>query len=274
MGPMMLMHPMNSYDSETIALPPNRLRVLIFEESLTAAAAIEASLRADGMVTERASNGADAAKLKARFQPDVILIDIELSDASGFELVRYFANSGDCGVIVVTANDERRNCIAGLETGADDYVLKPPGLPELAARIRAVHRRTRKPPTVESAIVWAEKEQVVTIDFADRSLTGSNGARILLTEAELAALSTLLDAGGTTVSRESISRSALRRSLNREDRSVDQLVMKLRRKLQELGCSRRGILSTRCEGYVLPKPDRFHVLRLPSASAARVEIHA
>jgi DNA-binding response OmpR family regulator len=236
--------------------PPQRLRVLIVEDSLTAAAAIEASLRADGMVTERAANGADAADLKNRFVPDVVLVDLELPDVNGLALVEHFARAGDCGVIVVTVQGDEKSRIVGLETGADDYIVKPPVLPELAARIRAVHRRVHKPP--------------ITIDLAERSLTGPTGTRTLVTEAELAALETLLDAAGASVSREWLSRVALKRPLHSEDRSVDQLVLKLRRKLAALGGSERTILSARRQGYVIPKPAQFRVVTPSGTPAARV----
>ncbi len=247
--------------------PPQRLRVLIVEDSLTAAAAIEASLRADGMVTERAANGADAADLKNRFVPDVVLVDLELPDVNGLALVEHFARAGDCGVIVVTVQGDEKSRIVGLETGADDYIVKPPVLPELAARIRAVHRRVHKPePTPEVA----EAKPPITIDLAERSLTGPTGTRTLVTEAELAALETLLDAAGASVSREWLSRVALKRPLHSEDRSVDQLVLKLRRKLAALGGSERTILSARRQGYVIPKPAQFRVVTPSGTPAARV----
>lgn len=239
--------------------PIRRLRVLIVEDSLTAAAAIEASLRADGMETERAPNGADAIGLKNKFAPDVVLVDLELPDVDGLSLVEHFSRAGDCGVIVVTAHGEEQRRIVELETGADDYVVKPPVLPELAARIRAVHRRLQRSEAGNEEEA-AQQPTVVSIDLAQRCLLGPNTERTLLTEAELAALETLLDADGASVSREWLSRVALKRPLHSEDRSVDQLVLKLRRKLATHTGSDRTILSARRQGYVIPDPTRFRTL--------------
>lgn len=232
---------------------------MIVEDSLTAAAAIEASLRADGMETERAPNGADAIGLKARFGPDVILVDLELPDVNGMSLVEHFAREGDCGVIVVTAHGEEQRRILGLETGADDYIVKPPVLPELAARIRALHRRVRR----NEPVPEVEKEpqpKFISVDASQRCLLGPANERTLLTEAEIAALETMLEADGTSVSREWLSRVALKRPLHAEDRSVDQLVLKLRRKLAVHTGTERTILSARRQGYVIPDPSRFRIL--------------
>ena len=80
-----------------------------------------------------------------------------------------------------------------------------------------------------------------------------------LTEAEFALLQALLDAGGGAVSREQLGRAALRRNLTEDDRSVDQLVLKLRRKLAQHGLAERAIMSTRGLGYSMPEPEMFEV---------------
>jgi DNA-binding response OmpR family regulator len=232
------------------------LRVLIVEDVPTVAAAIDTALRAAGMETQIAATGAEAIVAKAEFRPDVVLIDLELPDVNGLRLVERFAGDADCGVIVVTANGAEAARIAGLETGADDYVVKPFPPRELAARIRAVHRRLYR----------AEPEPVtlrgpcLVIDLARRLLFGPGDVSLSLTEAEAAALDALVEANGTAVSREAISQIALKRPLHAEDRSVDQLVLKLRRKIASLGASERTILSARRNGYVIPNPRQFRVL--------------
>jgi DNA-binding response OmpR family regulator len=88
-------------------------------------------------------------------------------------------------------------------------------------------------------------------------LNGPNGLITPLTEAEFATLRTLVSAAGASVSRDWIGRVALRRPLGTDDRSVDQLVLKLRRKLALHGITDRTILSSRGLGYVIPDPTRF-----------------
>ncbi len=234
---------------------PGRLRVLIVEDTPTVAAALQAGLHEAGIDTDLAETGAEAVIRKAGYRPDIVLVDLGLPDMSGFELIRRFADEGDAGVIVVTENGEEAARIAGLDTGADDYVVKPVRIRELAARIRALHRRMLRPTEPHPG--------TITIDRAQRCLIGPTGDRSMLTEAELAALETLLDAEGASVSREWLSRSALKRPLHTEDRSVDQLVLKLRRKLTAHGASERVILSVRRQGYVIADPTLFHSLPLP-----------
>ena len=238
--------------------PRTVLRVVIVEDSPTVAASIDAALRAAGMETRVAATGAEAVNAKAEFRPDVVLVDLQLPDVSGMELVAQFAREADCGVIVVTANGAEAARIAGLDTGADDYIVKPAPLRELAARIRAVHRRLYRPGPEHTAAV-----ATLTIDPARRVLTGPNETSVTLTEAEAAALDTLLDAAGTSVSRELLSQAALKRAPHAEDRSVDQLVLKLRRKITSLGASERTILSARRLGYVIPDPGQFRQLPAP-----------
>ena len=216
------------------------------------AAALQAGLHQAGLDTDIAQNGAEALVRKAEFRPDVALLDLELPDIDGIDLVRRFAESGDCGVIVVTIDDAEASRIAGLDTGADDYVVKPVRIRELAARIRALHRRMQRPS--EPA------PRLITVDRAHRLLTNGGTEPAALTEAELAVLETLLDAQGDSVSREWLSRVALKRPLHDDDRSVDQLVLKLRRKLVALGASDRIILSVRRQGYVIANSTLFRTL--------------
>jgi DNA-binding response OmpR family regulator len=229
-----------------------RLRVLIVEDTPTVAATIQAGLHQAGIQTDLAQTGAEAISRKTSFRPEIILIDLGLPDVSGFELIRQFASAGDCGVIVVTENGEEAARIAGLDTGADDYIVKPVRPRELAARIRALHRRMHRPAEPYPG--------TITVDRAQRCLIGSTGDKSMLTEAELAALETLLDAEGASVSREWLSRVALKRPLHAEDRSVDQLVLKLRRKLTAHGASERVILSVRRQRYQIPDSTLFRSL--------------
>jgi DNA-binding response OmpR family regulator len=224
----------------------SRLRVLIVEDTPAVAVTLQAGLHAAGMTTDLAETAAEAVARKAGFRPEVVLIDLALPDGAGFALAERFAASGDCGVIVIATGGEE----AGRIPVADDYVMKPVRMHELLTRLRVVHRRRLRP---------AERlSGAITIDRARRNLVGPNGEITPLTEAELTALETLLDAEGASVSREWLSRVALKRELRAEDRSVDRLVLELRRKLEAQGATARVILSVRRQGYVLPDARPFH----------------
>ncbi|MCC6719614.1 MAG: response regulator transcription factor [Acetobacteraceae bacterium] len=243
------------------AQPAGRIRVLIVEDVRTVAVTVQSVLLQASMEVELAESGAQAWGCKRDFQPDVALIDLGLPDVEGFELVERFAQAGDCGIILLTANDEESARVMALDTGADDYMVKPAPARELVARIRALHRRMNRP--------RADRMLRIYIDPSQRCLIGAGGGRTALTEAEMAALDTLLDAGGVSVSREWLSRIALKRPLHADDRAVDQLVMKLRRKLASQGASNRVILSARRQGYVIADPSLFRPV--PAAEAPGVE---
>jgi DNA-binding response OmpR family regulator len=228
------------------------VRVLVVEDVATVAARIAAALRAEGMEVLCASSGAEAKVASHSFAPDMVLLDLSLPDVSGMDLVKGFAAQG-AGVIVVTASAEEEARVTALDTGADDYMVKPVLANELSARIRAVHRRLQGRAKVAAAVK-------ILVDPTQRSVVATDSRSVLLTEAEMLTLEAMLTANGQPVSREEISQTALRRPLHVEDRSVDQLVMKLRRKLGEIGCSERVILSVRRQGYVIPTPSMFQVV--------------
>ena len=236
--------------------PVQQIRVLLVEDVRTVAIAVQAMLLQSGMEVEIAESGAEAWERKQDFRPDIALIDLGLPDVEGFELVERFAAAGDCGIILLTANDEESARVMALETGADDYMVKPAPARELVARIRALHRRMHRP--------QSDRMLRIYIDPAQRCLIGATGERTSLTEAEMSALDTLLDAGGVSVSREWLSRIALKRPLHADDRAVDQLVMKLRRKLASQGASDRVILSARRQGYMIADPSLFRAIPRPT----------
>ena len=238
--------------ADTLMLP----RVLIVEDIAPVAAAVAAALRSSGVVVELASTGMEAVARKADFHPDIVLMDLQLPDMNGLDLVERFARDGDCGLIVVTANGDEAARVDGLDRGADDYLVKPVPMRELAARIRALYRRlTRRDIQATPAAMTTQ----IVLDQAHRCLIGLSGGQTALSEAEFTALETLLDADGAPVSRDWLGRVALKRPLHPDDRSVDQLVLKLRRKLASSGASERTILSARRQGYVIPDPTLFRV---------------
>ena len=237
----------------------SRMRVLIVEDTATVATVIQKGLLVDGVITEVARSGAEAIERKIIFKPDIVLLDLTLPDGNGLGLLHQMVGLGDCGVIVITATGDEATRIAGLDTGADDYLVKPIRVRELAARIRALHRRLHGRAEHRPA--------VLTLDRAQRTIVLEGNSITTLTAAETAALDTLISAQGSSVSRERLTKAALRRSLHSTDRSIDQLIMKLRRKLVVQGASPRTILSVRNEGYAITEPALFRLA--PDRTARR-----
>jgi len=128
------------------------MRILVAEDEPRIAAAVARGLRREGMAVDIAPDGA-AALYKARINPyDVIVLDVMLPDINGFETCRRLRTSGVwTPVLMLTARDSVDDRVAGLDTGADDYLVKPFAFAELLARLRALSRRGdgERPPVLE-----------------------------------------------------------------------------------------------------------------------------
>jgi two-component system, OmpR family, response regulator len=128
-------------------VPPDDGNLLVVDDELFLRDAVAASLRFLGFAVTAAENGTDALRL-ARNRPfDLLILDVMLPDVDGFEIVRRLRKDGNrIPVIFLTAKDTQDDKVTGLTIGGDDYMTKPFGLEELAARVRTVLRRTRPVP--------------------------------------------------------------------------------------------------------------------------------
>lgn len=241
-------------DSDGVLSNP---RVLLIEDDEAVAQAMVRSIERSGMNVVCASTGAKGMALKSSFKPDVVLVDLELPDTNGVDLISWFAEQRTCGVIVVSGMGEEADRIVGLELGADDYIVKPPRMREMIARIRAVHRRVNR--REETKLSPRPRDTLavgpIRINVLLRTVTTADGGRLQLTSAEFTLLEVLATANGQAVSRDTLSEAALRRPWRPEDRSVDQLVFSLRQKLPLDEGGGTLIHSIRGAGYLLRAPD-------------------
>src|SRR3954466_6301563 len=127
------------------------MRVLIVEDDDAIATPLAKGLEREGLAVDRVETGTDALDLSASASFDVVLLDLGLPDRDGFDVCRELRARSDVPIIVVTARSEEVDRVVGLELGADDYIVKPFGLRELVARIRAVVRRRTPPPSADDA---------------------------------------------------------------------------------------------------------------------------
>ena len=244
-------------DAEGVLSNP---RVLLIEDDEAVAQAMVRSIERSGMSVMCAGTGAKGMALKTSFNPDVVLVDLELPDTNGVDLIGFFAETKSCGVIVVSGMGEEADRIVGLELGADDYIVKPPRMREMIARIRAVHRRVNRREEVKLSPRSRELFSVgpIRVNVVTRAVTAEDGRRIALTSAEFTLLEVLAAANGQAVSRDTLSEAALRRPWRPEDRSVDQLVFSLRQKLPPDETGGALIHSIRGAGYLLRAPDEVN----------------
>jgi two-component system response regulator CpxR len=184
--------------------------------------------------------------LKARW--NLVILDVMLPIIDGFEVLRQMRRRTPVPVIMLTARAEARDRVAGLEEGADDYLVKPFAAAELLARIRAVLRRadhTNALPPVRRIVESGD----LRLDIDAREVRCGT-AVIALSESESAILEALMRASGRTVSRDELAALLYQREATPYERSVDVHVSNLRKKLEP--CRHATIRSARGVGYVLP----------------------
>src|SRR5450756_2268473 len=126
------------------------MKILIVEDEKTIAEPLVAGLQLEGFEVEWAPTGEQAL---AANEPDVVLLDLRLPDIDGYTVCRRLRERSQVPIIIVSARGEEADRVIGLELGADDYVVKPFGLRELVARIRAVSRRAGPQPPIDGRLL-------------------------------------------------------------------------------------------------------------------------
>jgi DNA-binding response OmpR family regulator len=203
------------------------MRVLIVEDEATIATPLAEGLGREGFDVSRASTGAEAL---AAAEPDIVLLDLRLPDMDGLDVCRRLRERSQVPIIIVTARGEEADRVVGLELGADDYVVKPFGLRELIARIRAVARRSEEPAHHDAPlrVGGLEVDQRARRSFVD-------GAEIELTPMEFELLAALARDPGAAVSRRRLLEEVWGTSWGGSSKTIDVHVAALRRKLGDPG---------------------------------------
>ena len=191
---------------------------------------------------------AEAAKQKlAGLDFDLVVLDVMLPGQSGIELTTELRKTRDLPILLLTAKGETRDRIAGLEAGADDYLVKPFEPRELLLRIATILRRTRP------LAAAAEPPQVLrfgpfSFDLSSLELRRGEADIVHLTSGELALLRTLAERAGAPIARAELGELA---NIKGNDRAVDVQMLRLRRKLEDDPRQPRHLLTVRGEGYAL-----------------------
>lgn len=189
-----------------------------------------------------------------RFAPDLVVLDIELPDRRGLQTCLELRNCCDAAIVVITSRGNMQEGVIGIETGADDHLIKPYSARELLARARAILRRRGVPRAVNPA---ASLEPLACYRFASLSLSTSrrelrtdDNREILLTGGEYRILTTLLAARGKVVQSAALAREP-GASRNLLSNSIASCVYHLRQKLLRFEPDRTIIGSVRSIGYVI-----------------------
>lgn len=230
-------------------------KILIIDDDKELCALLADFLKLEGFQTEAQHDGLQAVSHCREYQYDAIILDIMLPGLQGLEVLRKLREFSHTPILMLTARGEDTDRIVGLEMGADDYLAKPCNPRELAARLRAILRRSDS-----NTEIPAQQQQLTigltTLDSSNRSARYGQ-EDLNLTSAEFNVLRALLAHAGEVVDKESISQQALGRSLSAYDRSIDVHVSKIRKKFATVG-GENLILSVRGIGYqfVQHTPDR------------------
>jgi two-component system response regulator CpxR len=227
-------------------------RLLIIDDDVRLTEMLTEYLAGEGIELASASSGTMGLRDAQRNDYDLIILDVMLPGLSGFELLRQLRDAGSrTPVLMLTARGDDVDRIVGLEMGADDYLPKPFNPRELAARIKAILRRTTD--DLEDDVTDLTVGPLHA--HLPRREISLKGQPLKLTNAEFVVLVTLMRAPGQTVSRESLTRAALGRQLLPDDRSLDTHISNLRKKLSDGTETGTQIRSIRGSGYVLVPPD-------------------
>jgi DNA-binding response OmpR family regulator len=158
------------------------IRVLVAEDDVDLQGFLRETLEAEGMLVQTAADGAGTLLAVGADPPDIVLLDLDLPDLDGLDVLSAVRRRGELPVIVLTGRRLEQDRVAGLERGADDYVLKPFSARELIARIRTVRRRSDHATAVAAATDVLTHEGLV-IDRGAREVT-VDGRRVDLTKRE------------------------------------------------------------------------------------------
>lgn len=226
---------------------PTQPHVLIVEDEPAQREVLIYNLEAEGFRTTRAENGEEGLICVAEDPPDVIVLDWMMPNLSGIEVCRRLKLSPDTRaipVIMLSAKSEEVDKVRGLETGADDYVVKPYSVSELMARVRTQLRRVR-PATVGQVLTYDDIE----LDAETYRVTRA-GEQLKLGPTEFRLLATFMEKPGRVWSRDQLLDRVWGRDVYVDTRTVDVHVGRLRKVLTSMGGA-DPVRTVRGAGYAL-----------------------
>jgi len=218
------------------------MRILVIEDDETLGHALREFLSQQGYAVDWLQEGSRVVDTVVGQHYDLLLLDLNLPDKSGLDVLRELrAASETLPVLILTARDGVEDRVAGLDSGADDYVTKPFELAELAARVRALGRRRSGQ---VHAVIEAGPLQFDTVGREVRA----RGERLNLSVRELSVLEMLMARAGRVVTKRQIVNSLSAWDADFSENAVEVYIYRLRRRLEGTGA---GIQTVRGFGYLL-----------------------
>jgi DNA-binding response OmpR family regulator len=213
-------------------------KILLVEDSLDLARAIQRELEAENYAVFHAVNGLQALQLFQQHSPELLILDWRLPKMDGLEVLRQVRAQSPAPVLMLTARSDEFDRVLGLEVGADDYLTKPFSMRELIARVRALLRRIEH---VQQIVDADRQRQTEAISYCNLYLNPEtfqvtlDGGPLDLTRTEFDLLHLFLSNPGRVFSRAYLLDTVWGENYIPGDRSVDNAILRLRKKLGNLG---------------------------------------
>ena len=218
--------------------------ILIVDDEPAILRTLRTSIRAHGYDVDVAASGAEALERHERGRPDLVVLDLNLPDIDGVEVIRRIRQRGSTPIIVLSVREAERDKVAALDAGADDYVTKPFGADELLARVRAGRRRLAGPEGGADGVLVAGD---LRVDLQRREVQ-VRGQQVRLTPTEYDLLKAFLRYPDRVLTDRTLLREVWGPSYSSESHYLHVYVARLRKKLQ-LGSAAPAIVTEPGVGY-------------------------
>jgi len=227
----------------------NKAQILIVEDESNIRRFVRIALEQEGMSVIEASTLAQARMDAATRRPDLMIVDLGLPDGDGKDLIRDLRSWVYSPILVLSAREREEEKVAALNAGADDYLVKPFGVPELLARIRALLRRSQLVPNVQAASSRVRFGNV-QVDLASHEVT-RDGEAVHLTPIEFRLLTALIRGHGKVLTHQHLLHETWGAAYSDRAHYLRVYMMQLRQKLEEDAAQPKYLLTELQVGYRL-----------------------
>lgn len=226
-------------------------RILVVEDDAIVRDVVTRYLETNGFEAEAVASAAAAVTRCGAIAFDLLIIDVNLPDGSGIDLAMRLRARRDAAVIFMTGLGSPDARVRGLESGGDDYIVKPVEVRELLARVRAVLRRYQRQPSGNSPPLGVPviEFQGWTLDLVRRELADPDGGLVRLTRAEFDLFAALVQAAGGPLSRDYLLEVVSSAESGTKARTIDVMVSRIRKKLAASTAPAPRIVTQAREGY-------------------------